>query len=406
MDSLIAAAARALSAGNPLGALDLVALRDDPAALALRGTAMAQLEQYERARALLRQAARAFGPREELARARCALAEAEVAVLTRDLAGASALLGRVSAVFEKHHDGANLLHARLVQARQLLLLGRLGAASELVATMDLHGASPLLVAVAELTRAELALRSWHAAAARQALARAHAAAVLSRNLALVAEVSAAGATLERPAARMIVQGQVSVVRLQEVEALLGADVLVVDGCRRRIACRGAWLPLARRPILFRLAHALATAWPQDADRELLIADVFLMRRPDETHRARLRVEMGRLRALVKDMADVVATPRGFLLRPRSAANVAVLEPPVDGELAAVIALLSDGARWSTSGLAVALGASQRTVQRALSQLEESGQVQSSGRGMARRWLARPLAGFTTILLLPTSLAGP
>jgi hypothetical protein len=164
-----------------------------------------------------------------------------------------------------------------------------------------------------------------------------------------------------------------------------------------------WLPLARRPVLFALAHALALAWPGDIDREALILRAFRTRRPDETHRARLRVEIGRLRALVARLADIEATARGFVLQPRDGRTVAVLAPPVDGDQASLVALLSDGAAWSTSALALALGASQRTVQRALVELEAQARVRSMGRARARRWLAPPLAGFTTILLLPTAL---
>ncbi|WP_427912959.1 helix-turn-helix domain-containing protein [Ramlibacter sp. MMS24-I3-19] len=406
MDSMIAAAARALSVGQPLLALDVVALRNDPHALALRRTAMAQLQQYERARALLQRAARAFGADEELARAKCTLAEAEVALLMRDLTWASGKLAGVAPIFERHHDQANLLHARLVEARRLLLLGRVAAAIDVMALVKDHGASPVPIALAELTRTELALRQWRAAAARQALGRAHAAAAASQNAMLLAEVSNAGAPLERTAARLITGRSSSPVRLEEVEALLGSNMLVLDGCRRGVAWSGTWRSLARRPVLFTLAHALASSWPDDVDRESLIVTAFRTRRPDHTHRARLRVEIGRLRSLIKGMAEIVSTPRGFVLRPAPSAQVAVLEPPIDGQEGALIALLSDGSRWSTSGLAEALGASQRTVQRALSGLMEAGRVQGVGNGMARRWQASPLTDFTTILLLPTSLAGP
>jgi hypothetical protein len=155
--------------------------------------------------------------------------------------------------------------------------------------------------------------------------------------------------------------------------------------------------------LFTLARALAQRWPGDVDRQTLIADAFRIRRPDETHRARLRVEMGRLRALLAGMADIAATTEGFRLMPRGARDVIVLAPPIDGDEASLVALLSDGAAWSSSALAMALGASQRTVQRALVDLEAAERVRSIGRARARRWLLPPLAGFTTILLLPATL---
>ncbi|HEV8646733.1 MAG TPA: helix-turn-helix domain-containing protein, partial [Burkholderiales bacterium] len=179
--------------------------------------------------------------------------------------------------------------------------------------------------------------------------------------------------------------------------------LVVDACRRGVRAGTAWKPLARRPVLFALARVLAEAWPGDVDRETLIAHAFRTRRPNESHRARLRVEIGRLRALVAGLARIEATTRGFVLKPRRARAVVVLAPPIDGDQASLVALLADGAAWSTSALALALGASQRTVQRALVELEAAGRVRSIGRTRTQRWLSPPLAGFTTILLLPAAL---
>jgi hypothetical protein len=193
-------------------------------------------------------------------------------------------------------------------------------------------------------------------------------------------------------------------RLDEAAALLRSGELVVDACRRGLSRGGDRLPLARRPLLFTLARALAEAWPGDAEREALIATAFRTRDPDETHRARLRVEIGRLRALARPMARIEATARGFVLRPHDGAAVAVLAPPFDGDPGALVALLSDGAAWSTSALALAMGTSQRSVQRALAELEAAGRVRAIGRARAQRWLAPPLAGFTTILLLPAALA--
>jgi hypothetical protein len=403
MDSLIAASARALAAGDALGALKRVALRDDPPALALRGIAMAQLGEHPRARELLRRAARGFGAHEELARARCVVAEAEVALAMRDLGGSPRSLAAASATLDAHADRANALQARLIAARRLLLLGRLDEAAAALARLDTRGLPPSLVAVAELTTAELALRSLRIVAARTALARAHEAADRARVPALLAEVAQAQAQLDRPAARRLVAGGEEALRLDEVSALLASDALVVDACRRGLGLGDAWRPLARRPILFSLARALAQAWPGDVDREALIADAFRTRRPDETHRARLRVEIGRLRALVTTLAHIEATARGFVLRPHGERAVVVLAPPIDGDQGSLVALLSDGAAWSTSALALALGASQRTVQRALADLEADGRVRAIGRARAQRWLAPPLAGFTTILLLPAAL---
>jgi tetratricopeptide (TPR) repeat protein len=401
MESLITAAARALAAGDALGALKRVALREDPPALALRGIAMAQLGQYPRARELLRRAARSFGAREELARARCVVAEAEVALAMRDLGGSPRALATASAMLEARADRANAMQARLIAARRLLLLGRLDQAADTLARFDARGLPPSLAAVAELTAAELALRSLRTDPARDALARAHAAAERAGVPALLAEVVEARAALDRPAARRLFAGGEQALRLAEVAGLLASGALVVDACRRGLHAGAVWVPLARRPVLFALARALADAWPGDVDRQALIADAFRTRRPDETHRARLRVEIGRLRALVASLAHIEATERGFVLR--GARDVVVLAPPIDGDQASLVALLSDGAAWSTSALALALGASQRTVQRALVELESAGRVRSIGRARARRWLSPPLTGFTTILLLPTAL---
>jgi len=403
MDSLIAAAGRALVAGDALGALKRVALRDDPPALALRGIAMAQLGEYPRARDLLRRAARGFGAREELARARCVVAEAEVALAMRDLHGSPRTLAAAAAALEARADRANALQARLIAVRRLLLLGRLDEAAASLALLDARGLPPSLVAVAELAAAELALRSLRTAAAQAALARASDAAERARVPALLAEVAEARAALERPAARRVHAGHEQPLLLDDVEALISSGALMVDACRRGMRAGATWIPLSRRPLLFALARALAEAWPEDVDRNALIAHAFRTRRPDETHRARLRVEIGRLRRLVAPLADIEASARGFALVPRDEREVVVLVPPIDGEQASLLALLADGAAWSTSALALALGDSQRTVQRALVELETAAQVRSIGRARAQRWLAPPLVGFTTILLLPTAL---
>jgi hypothetical protein len=404
MDSLIAAAARALAVGDVLGALKHVGVRDDPPALALRGIAMARLGELPRSRELLRRAARAFGSREALARARCVVAEAEVALAMRDLGASPRPLAAATVVLDRRGDHANAMQARLVAARRLLLLGRIEDARGLLATIDPRGAGPTLAAVAALAEAEVALRSIRPSAARAALDRAQSFAARAGVPALVVETDEARAALERPAARRFRADGDAPLRMDAVETLFASDALVVDACRRGLRHRDTWRPLARRPILFALLRRLAEAWPDDADRNALIADAFRTRRPDETHRARLRVEIGRLRGLVTPMARIEATPRGFALVPRDERDVVLLLPPIEGEGAALVALLADGAAWSTSAVALALGASQRTVQRALAGLEAGGQVRAIGRARARRWLAPPLAGFTTLLLLPATMA--
>jgi len=406
MDSLITASARSLASGDVLGALKHVALRDDPPALALRGIAMARLGDFPKARELLRRAARGFGSQEELARARCVVAEAEVAMAMRDFAAPPRTLAAALAVLEAHGDYGNALQARLIAARKSLLLGRLDAAAAELSHLDIRALTPALAAVAQLAAAELAMRSLRPAAARAALAQAQAAATRAGVPELLAEVMEATAALQRPAARQHAPGPggpQTLLSLDEVATLLASDTLVLDACRRGLGNGGTWRPLARRPVLFSLARTLAEAWPGAAARDLLIERAFNTRRPDETHRARLRVEIGRLRALVKGLARIEATPLGFALQPLDGRGLALLEPPIDGEQASLLALLADGAPWSTSALALALDASQRTIQRALAELETEGRVRSIGNARTRRWLAPPLAGFTTILLLPAAL---
>ncbi|WP_077032620.1 helix-turn-helix domain-containing protein [Pelomonas sp. KK5] len=397
MDSLIEAAGRALALGDPLRALKHVALREDPPALALRGIAMAQLGEHRRARELLRAAARRFGAHEPRARARCIVAEAEIALALRELDSSPRALETAAQTLEAHGDPANARQARLLAARRLLLIGRLAEAR--AALRGLDRLPPPLATVAALCEAELALRSLDTGAARAALERARASARQAGVPALIAEVDDTAGALQRPAAR---DADGAPLRLEEVQALLVGDALVVDACRRGIAAGKTWLPLTRRPLLFALARELAAAWPEDAAREQLIERVFRLREPDDTHRARLRVEIGRLRALLKGIASVEATPRGFALRCER--PVLRLEPPIAGEdNASLLALLADGAPWSTSALALALDASQRTVQRALADLQQAGRVRAIGRARAQRWLAAPLAPFTTILLLPAAL---
>ncbi|MCE4539824.1 helix-turn-helix domain-containing protein [Pelomonas sp. P7] len=406
MDSLISAAARALAQGDSLAALKRVALRDDPPALALRGIALAQLGELPRARELLRQAARSFGPREALARARCVVAEAEVALALRELAEPPRTLDAARATLEARGDHANALQARLIGTRRLLLLGRLDAARALLAPLEGQALPPLPGAVAALAAAELALRGLRLDEARAALARAEAAAARTGIAALQAEVAQARALLEQPAARRIAQGRAEALRLDEVAACLDSGALVVDACRHGLRAGAAWLPLARRPILFTLLRVLAQAWPGEAERDALIAQAFRIRHVDETHRARLRVEIGRLRALAGGLAGIEATARGFRLAPLQQRPVVLIAPPVDGGAGELTALLADGAAWSTSALALALGASQRTVQRSLAELEGQGLVRAVGQGRSRRWVAPPLTGFTTILLLPAALPIP
>ena len=403
MDSLITAAARALAAGDPLGALKRVALRDDAPALALRGIAMAQLGDLDRAKALLRSAARAFGPREAVPRARCVVAEAEIALAARDLGWPVKALDAARATLEQHGDRVNAAHARYLEVRRLLLIGRLDEAERLLVPLDPTALPPALRAAHELVVAGIAMRRVRAGPARAALARAAQAARDAGIPALMAEVEHAARMLDAPAARLLAQGEERLLLLDEVEVLQNSGALVVDGCRHAVRDGAAIVPLATRPVLFALARALAEAWPGDVSRSTLLARAFGAKFTDESHRARLRVEIGRLRAALRGLAAVTATPRGFAISPRNGADIAVLARPVEEPHAAVLAFLADGESWSSSALALALGSSQRTVQRALDALASAGKVQFFGRGRARRWLTPPVPGFATTLLLPAPL---
>ena len=241
--------------------------------------------------------------------------------------------------------------------------------------------------------------------ARAALVRAAQAARDAGIPALTAEVESASLALDAPAARLIADGKERPLLLDDVEALLASKALVVDACRNAVRHAGSVVSLARRPVLFALARALGEAWPGDVSREALLQRAFRAKHADESHRARLRVEIGRLRAALRKLADVSATKQGFALMPRRASGVVVLARPVEEKNAAVLAFLADGESWSSSALALALGGSQRTVQRSLDELAAEGKVQSFGRGRARRWMTPPVPGFTTTLLLPAPLPG-
>src|SRR5581483_7267676 len=234
MDSLIAAAAHALARGDPLGALNRVALRDDPPALALRGIAMARLGDFARAKTLLRGAARAFGAKEPVARARCVVAEAEIALAARELGFPARTLEAARATLEQYDDRLNAAHARALGMRRLILIGQLDAAERELAALDPAPFPPALRALHELTVAGIALRRLRTRAARDAIARAAHAANAARVAELSAEVETAARALETPAARLIASGTERSVRLDEVEALFATNTLVVDACRHGV----------------------------------------------------------------------------------------------------------------------------------------------------------------------------
>ncbi|MEN3943968.1 HTH domain-containing protein [Prosthecobacter sp. SYSU 5D2] len=403
MDSLISAAASALAAGDPLRALNWVALREDAAALALRGIAMAQLGDLAQAQILLKWAARAFGPQQAIAHARCMVAQAEIALVSRDLGWPVKALAAAQAALEQNGDVINAIHARHLQARRALLLGRLDEAERVMKDADAVSLPPARRAAHEMILAGMAMQRLRIAPARAAFSRAREAARLSCIPALQAEVEAAARRLDTPSARCITGQQERPVLLEDVEALFTSGALVVDACRRVVRRGRMGIPMATRPVLFALVRSLAEAWPNDVCRTDLLRAGFQAKRVDESHRARLRVEIGRLRQLLRPLADVQATRSGFALQLRQGAEVTVLAWPVEEEHGSILAFLSDGEAWSSSALALALGVSQRTVQRALDVLAADGKVQWFGRARARRWTTSVVPGFTTIMLLPTLL---
>ena len=400
MDSIITAAGRALAAGDPLGALKRVALRDDAPALALRGIAMAQLGDFARAKVLMRSAARRFGVSEPVSRARCVVAEAEIALVLRELGWPTKTLAAARKTLEAHGDHVNAAHARYLEIRRLILLGRLDESEALLNVVELSRLPPASRTAHELCVAGIAIRRLQARTARAALTRARRVAREAGIPALTAEVENAAAMLDTPAARLAGNGVERLLLLDDVEVLFASPSLIVDACRNEARSGGTVVSLATRPVLFDILRVLGEGWPHDVARDVIISRVFGSRDADESHRARLRVEVGRLRKLVRPIASVAATRNGFALKPLQAREVVVLEKPVSEQHGTLLALMADGEAWSSSSLALALDASQRTVQRALDDLAATGKAQSFGFGRARRWVVPSVPGFTTTLLLP------
>lgn len=400
MDSLMTFAARALAAGDPLAALKRIALRDDAPALALRGIAMSQLGDLARARELLGSAARAFGNREPMARARCNVAEAEIALVLRDLGRPMEGLAAARSTLEALGDFANAAHAGYLEARRLLLIGRLDEAERVLDGFD-AGALPMTSRVGyELVVAGIAMRRIRAKPTHDALDRAEIAAAAVGNAALKAEVDRAVRAFEVPAVRLVVRNGQRLLRLDEVEALIASGALIIDVCRNVVQVNKTMVFLASRPVLFALMRVLGEAWPEDVTRKELLVRAFRAREADESHRARLRVEIGRLREAIRPLAEIRATEQGFVLEPHGTGAVGVLVPPVEDAHGDVLALLADGEAWSSSALALALDVSPRTVQRALDTLAKNDKVEWFGHGRARRWIATSVPGFPTSLLLP------
>ncbi len=395
MDSAVSTAARALGTGDPLLALKHVALRSDPAALALRGIAFAQLGELRVARQLLRRAGRGFGEAESKARARCVVAQAEIALAERDLAGATRGLEEAVKVLARGGDVANAALGRLLQARRAVWLGDLEDAERALSRLSLAGAPARFVAIARLITGDIAMKRGRSEAAGAALSAALSAARASGIAALRFEAEEAIQRLRAPVARVIDHLGERQLRLAELEALRGSKRLLLDLGRRELRRGAEVVSLVTRPILLELLAALAERAADEVPRDVLITRVFGARRVNESHRARLRVEVGRLRKLVSAQAEIGATAAGYALVPRGGERIVRLLPIEDDEASALRALLLSGEAWATS----ALGKSQRAVQRALAALEAQGKVRGVGGGRSRRWVAQAGGGFATTLLL-------
>ena len=392
MHERLHAAMTALAAGDPLAALAHVSLHEDASSLALRGIALAQIGDLQRAQKLLARAARSFGATQPMARARCVIALAEISLAARELGVSLSVIERALHTLSVGGDEPNALHARLVLSRSLILCGRLVRAAEVLSDVRLRHAPSVLVASTELIRAELALRQLDVHAAQSALERGRRAAEHAGVRALQHELARVADALSAPAARLSTPGETRLLSLLELSQALAKPWWWVDACNRSLRFQAQTLSLVRRPVLFNLLRALAEAWPGGVTRAALMAKAFEVRTPNASHRARLRVELGRLRKLLAGLGSVHAEAEGFRLKVASHVRVAVLAPPSDGEDAQLLALLGDGLPWSSAALALALGVSQRTLQRLLAGLQQKAAVRSIGQGRARRWLAAPMHG--------------
>jgi tetratricopeptide (TPR) repeat protein len=392
----LTAAARALSLGDALSALKWLGRRTDAPARAMRGAALSQLGAFVSAKAQLRAALRALGPESGLLRARCLAAQAEIALALGDLRWSAEPVARAVAELEAAGDARNAAYLRLVAARAALRLGRPADAERLLRPATFAPVAPLDRTLAELVRVELAAKRGDPDLLKSALASAGAAAERAAIPALVSEVARIRDRYEGPAAVITSRGKARTASFCEVCALGRSAGVVIDGGAREVRSSGDGVPFARRPVLFDVLRVLAEAWPGAVPREALIARVFGARRPNESHRIRLRVEIGRLRKVVRPRLGVVSEGPGYAL---SAAGEVVLVMPLEESPASrLLSLMHGGEGWSASSLALALDVSERTIQRSLGELQRAGKVGPTGNGRGRRWVR--LFEIPTDLLLP------
>ena len=395
MEAPLTAAARALFLGDALSALKWLAGRTDAPARAMRGAALSQLGEFSRAKAQLRAALRALGPADGLLRARCLAAEAEIALALGDLRWSAEPVARAVAELQAAGDARNAAYLQLVAARAALRLGRPADAERLLRHAKLAPA-PLERTFAELVRVELAAKRGDPDLLTQALASARAAAERAAIPTLVAEVARIRDHYEGPSAVITSRGKARTASFCEVCTLARSASVVVDGGGRELRSAGGCLPFARRPVLFEVLRVLAEGWPEAVPRDALIARAFGARRPNESHRIRLRVEVGRLRKAMRPWLGVVAEGPGYALSAKG--EVVLVMPLEESPASRLLSLMHGGEAWSASSLAQALGVSERTVQRSLGELSSAGKVGPTGNGRGRRWVR--LFEIPTDLLLP------
>jgi hypothetical protein len=402
LDDALVRAGLAIARGDPLGAITATGVRDDPHALAIRGIALSQLHEFPQARALLERAADAFAREDDpLHRARAVAALAEITAAERDLARAAAMLGEAADALRAHGDATNAAWVELVIARLRLFDGDMDAAHAHIARAEVdvreRGTASVRAAV-HLARSEAAMRAMRAELARRTLIEARTWSDRAGNDVLSTEIARLEEALVAPIAVEVRDGRRTPIDLHRVESLLaprvlgGSRFLVVDAMRRRVTIDSiVAADLRTRPVLLALLVALARAWPSARPPNELVLEAFGARAMNESHRARLRVEIGRLRRVLAPSATVEAHDRGFRLKLRHGDDLALLEPIETGEAASLRALLADGEAWPVKSLAGALGLGARTVQRALVALCDAGEVRAIGNARARRY-ARVDAG--------------
>lgn len=395
-------AGRALASGDALRALGLVGRDASAVGLTMRGIAYAQLGDLDLARESLERAVAQNGDALTRARARAALVE--VLLGSGDAAAARRSAGTAAGELARLGDARNAAMQRLVLARAEVLLGRLNEARHIVDELVATDLPADVRAVASLAQAEIAMRAVTASAARDALTRARNALESAPNALLARALVAIEQELTRPIARLVRGGRTQEADLFVIEEASRGEVLLVDGCRRIAIGGRVIVPLARRPVLFALLLELARAWPAPVPRDELAGRAFDVRRVNESHRSRLRVELGRLRKLVVDLGvEPTAAEAGYVLA--SKREVALLLPPSDDDAARIALLLGDGASWTARAVAEHAGVSKSTAQRALGALVASGAAVRTGTGKDVRY-TRPGTPIASRMLLLGLLPKP